>query len=117
MFSFLLTFLRFFRAIRNGFADKEFRGLLFFVVFLLIAGTAFYSSVEHWKILDSFYFSVTTLTTVGLGDFAPKTDIGKIFTVFYIFVGVGTLLSFITVVAQHANGKPEDLEIKDPTAQ
>ena len=30
--------------------------------------------------MDAFYFSVTTVTTVGLGDLAPVTTIGKLFT-------------------------------------
>jgi hypothetical protein len=38
--------------------------------------------------IDALYFSVTTVSTVGLGDLSPQTDIGKLFTVVYIFVGV-----------------------------
>lgn len=33
--------------------------------------------------VDAFYFSVTTHTTVGLGDLSPQTAVGKIFTVIY----------------------------------
>jgi hypothetical protein len=39
------------------------------------------------------YFSVTTLATVGLGDLAPATDAGELFTVMYILTGVGILVS------------------------
>jgi voltage-gated potassium channel len=46
------------------------------------------------------YFSVTSLTTVGLGDLAPKTTIGKIFTVIYIFAGLSIILGFIETVAK-----------------
>jgi hypothetical protein len=35
-------------------------------------------------VVDAFYFSVTTLTTVGLGDLSPQITVGKIFTVIYI---------------------------------
>jgi hypothetical protein len=38
-------------------------------------------------LLDSLYFSVITLATVAYGDFSPYTMAGKIFTVFYIFIG------------------------------
>lgn len=59
----------------------------------------FYSTIEKWSILDSFYFSVVTLATIGYGDFVPNTDIGKMFTIIYIFIGVGTLVSFVTLLA------------------
>lgn len=52
-------------------------------------GTIFYHLVEKWRWLDSLYFTVITLSTVGYGDFAPKTDAGKIFTIFYVFIGIG----------------------------
>lgn len=99
---FYITIFRFINGIRGGLKDPGFRALLVFVLVLLLTGTIFYSSVEGWRPLDALYFSVTTLTTIGFGDFAPKTDLGKIFTIFYIFVGVGTILSFITLVARHS---------------
>jgi voltage-gated potassium channel len=52
-----------------------------------LIGTLFYSLQEGWSLIDAFYFNVTTLTTVGLGDLTPKTPIGKLFTVGYIFRG------------------------------
>lgn len=101
MISFFGTLIRFVRGLWYGFKDPEFKGLLFFVIILLLSGTVFYTQVEHWRFLDALYFSVTTLTTIGFGDFAPKTDIGKIFTIFYIFIGIGTLLGFINLIAHH----------------
>jgi voltage-gated potassium channel len=66
----------------------------------LVSGTIFYSLQEGWSVVDAFYFSVTTLTTVGLGDLTPKTTIGKLFTVIYIFAGFSIILGFIDVVAK-----------------
>ena len=78
-----------------------FRILLALVVSLLVSGTTFFTLVEGWSVLDSFYFSVTTLTTVGFGDPAPATAAGKIFTIVYIFVGLGVIGGFINVLAKH----------------
>jgi voltage-gated potassium channel len=105
MISFFLTLLRLFRGLRQGLKDPEFRSLGIFVIILLLTGTIFYNQIEHWSFLNAFYFSVTTLTTVGLGDLAPKTDLGKIFTIIYIFIGVGTLLSFVTLLATHTHSQ------------
>ena len=66
---------------------------------LLVSGSLFYTAVEGWSLVDSLYFSVMTLSTVGYGDFHPSTTLGKIFTVFYIVVGAGIFVAFITKIA------------------
>jgi len=92
---------RFLRALRDAWnSDVAFRTLLALVVSLLVSGTVFFTLVEGWSVLDSFYFSVTTLTTVGFGDPAPATAAGKIFTILYIFVGLGVIGGFINVLAK-----------------
>ena len=82
-----LVLIRFFRIIRDGLKDPEFRGLFYWVLGILGLGTWFYARVEGWGVLDSLYFSVITLTTVGYGDFSPQTPAGKIFTILYIHRG------------------------------
>ncbi|GBG24945.1 Two-pore potassium channel 3 [Hondaea fermentalgiana] len=60
--------------------------------------------LEDWSALESAYFGVVTLTTVGYGDFAPKTPGGRFFTSFYILYGVGVLgwtISTLTVAIAH----------------
>jgi voltage-gated potassium channel len=92
---------RFLRALRDAWnSDVAFRTLLALVVSLLVSATTFFTLVEGWRVLDSFYFSVTTLTTVGFGDPAPATAAGKIFTILYIFVGLGVIGGFINVLAK-----------------
>jgi hypothetical protein len=59
---------------------------------ILGIGTTFYHYEEGWSLIDSFYFSTITLTTIGYGDLAPKTDVGKLFTAFYAIFGIGILL-------------------------
>ena len=95
MIAFLLTLARFFRAVWCGLKDPEFRGLLALAGAMLLSGTLFYRSVEGWSVLDSAYFSVATLTTVGYGDLAPSTPGSKVFTIVYILVGVGVLVAFV----------------------
>ena len=119
---------RFIRALRDAWrSDVAFRILLALVASLLVSGTTFFTLVEGWSVLDSFYFSVTTLTTVGFGDPAPATALGKIFTILYIFVGLSVIGGFINVLAKHTfarqrrrggvseeqEGKVEDKEGED----
>ena len=95
-------FLTTFRLIRN---NPQFRSLVYGVLLMLFAGTVFYSLEEGWSVVDAFYFSVTTLTTVGLGDLTPKTTLGKLFTVVYIFAGLGIIVGFIDTVAKETMGR------------
>ena len=69
-----------FRTILSFLRDKEYRELLVTTFFVIFLGSTIYHYLENWSWVDAIYFSVVTLTTVGFGDFAPKTDGGKIFT-------------------------------------
>ncbi|GEM_PF-1418137 len=71
------------------------------ILMVLFGGSTFYHYAEGWRYLDAVYFSSYTLTTVGYGDFTPKTDIGKLFTIFYVFLGVGIALYGISLLASH----------------
>lgn len=106
----VLAFVRLFRGLRNGIQDPQFQALGITVLLLIGAGTFFYSKVEHWSMLDSLYFSVVTLASVGYGDLTPRTDMGKIFTIIYIFIGVGTLVSFITLFSSKAKKRKHILK-------
>src|SRR5215204_3134752 len=59
--------------------EPQFVSLALLTLIAIVSGTAFYSLVEGLRFVDALYFSVVTLTTVGYGDFAPETDIGKLF--------------------------------------
>ncbi|MBU2616830.1 MAG: potassium channel family protein [Nanoarchaeota archaeon] len=80
---------------------KEHRNLLISVLVffaLLFAGACFYHSIEGWRWLDSIYFASMTATTVGYGDFIPKTDVGKMFTIPFSFLGIAFVFYFISVI-------------------
>ena len=57
-----------------------------------------YHRVEGWNYLDSTYFLVITATTIGYGDLTPQTDLGKIITIFYSFVGIAVVFYLISLI-------------------
>jgi voltage-gated potassium channel len=87
------------RSLRSQVGDPEFRALLFLTIGVLLVGAVFYSIVEGWNFLDSLYFCVVTLATVGYGDFAPVTPLGRAFTIVYILSGIGIIVVFVSRLA------------------
>ncbi|KAL8796812.1 MAG: hypothetical protein Q9195_000895 [Heterodermia aff. obscurata] len=47
-----------------------------FMVYM-VGGGAVYAKIEGWKFLDAVYFTDYTLLTVGIGDYAPLTHLGR----------------------------------------
>jgi voltage-gated potassium channel Kch len=87
------------RGLRVALSDRSVQGILGITVAIILWAAAFYHYVEGWTWLDSIYFSVVTISTVGFGDFSPETSIGKIFTMFYIVVGLGVFVTTATTIA------------------
>ena len=100
--------VRFARAIRRGFAEPAFRGLLYLTSIVVGSGTVFYHFAEDWGWIDSIYFTVITLTTVGYGDLAPTGPLAKLFTVMLILMGIGLLVSLIERIARYATEDHEE---------
>ncbi len=106
----VLRLLRIFRILKLGAYVAEYRALglalaasrrkitvfLFFVMMVvLVMGTLMYV-VEgpdngFTSIPISIYWATTTLTTVGFGDIAPKTDLGRFIASFQMLLGWGIL--------------------------
>ena len=80
--------------------DPETKALPIVAGVLVLSGTLFYWRFEDWTIIEAFYFSIVTLTTVGYGDFAPTTPGTQIFTIIFILTGFGVLVALLTSVAQ-----------------
>ncbi|MCH2655180.1 MAG: potassium channel family protein [Flavobacteriales bacterium] len=94
-----------FTSIISFLKDKSYRNLLFTTNFFIVLGTIVYHYIEGWSWLDTLYFSLITLTTIGYGDFSPQTDLGKIFTLLYIVIGVALILGFFNSLTLHFNNK------------
>lgn len=79
-------------------SDEEFRILIFVLITLIASGTIFYSSVEGWEVIDSLYFSVMTMSTIGYGDFHPTTTLSKLFTIIYALLSIGVFVAVVTKI-------------------
>jgi voltage-gated potassium channel Kch len=111
-----LVLLDVLRAIWSLRRDRGFIVLAVTAALLVVSGAAFYWVWENLSVLDSLYLSVMTLTTVGYGDVKPVTTAGKIFTMFFVIMGIGVLLAFLAAIASRLAARGEDVEPELPTA-
>jgi hypothetical protein len=94
-----VVFRRLWQAVAAARRDPAFRGLIHLAGLLLATGTFFYWRVEDWTPFEALYFSVITLTTVGYGDLAPATGVGRAFTMGYVMLGIGVIVAVAAQIA------------------
>ena len=83
----------------------KFKWVLLAAISVIATGTVFYHYFMPLKWLDAVYFSVITITTVGYGDIHPTNDITKIFTIFYVLIGVGIIAASLNILVRIAAQK------------
>lgn len=60
------------------------------ILFLIVFGVSGYSILEKWSLLESLYMTIITLTTVGFTEVRPLSQGGRIFTIVFIILGIGS---------------------------
>jgi len=71
---------------------------IFILIVVFSLGTFLYYNIEGWSILDSVYFVVVTVTTVGYADIVPQTNLGKLATIFFTIFGIVMFFYFISLI-------------------
>lgn len=89
------------RGVGSAFKNPATSGLLVLTATIILTAAVFYWLVEGWSFLDAMFFSVATISTVGYGDMVPETGAGRIFTMVYIFVGIGVFVVTAASIAEH----------------
>lgn len=72
-----------------------FRVIVIAFATVVLSGAIFFHFVEKWSWLDSVYFVIVTIATVGYGNLVPTTDIGKVGNIVLIIVGIGIFGIFV----------------------
>ncbi len=98
-----------FRGLRFAFHDRRVQGLLAFTFTIIGLAALFYSVVEGWPYLDALYFAVMTIATVGYGDLAPVTTLGRLFTIAYVLVGLGIFIAAVSALAEAVLSQRESI--------
>jgi voltage-gated potassium channel len=67
---------------------------------VILVGITGYTLIERWNLLDSFYMTIITISTVGYMEVHSLSNAGRFFTTALIVVGVGTMLYGFGVFAE-----------------
>ncbi len=79
----------------------------------LIGLASILGKVEKWSLVDVIYFWNCTATTMGFGDVAPQTQIGRLLAVVFIPLSVITLGEVIASCVAHINARAAAKAEKD----
>ena len=81
-------------------ARREITVASFFLLLLLVVGSAGYALIEGWSFMDGLYMTFITLTTIGFTEVHTLHTGGRIFTIGIGIVGIGTVTFIATRTAQ-----------------
>jgi voltage-gated potassium channel len=70
------------------------------VAAMTVVGAIGYILIEHMSVLDAFYMSVITISTVGFQEVKPLSPAGRLFTIGLIVTGVGSAIYLFTVIGE-----------------
>lgn len=77
---------------------------LIILLSIIIIGTIGYDIIwtdTNSTLLDAFYMTIITVTTVGYGEIYPLDTTGRIFTTFIAIFGIGSLFYILSVIMEN----------------
>ncbi len=82
---------------------KPLRLPLILTVLLIMLGSLGYMAIDNFSLMDAIYQTGITFTTVGYGEIAPISNMGRIFTITLIIVGFGVFSFSVGILIEVIN--------------
>ena len=77
---------------------------VFAVVLMLVSmtiGVLGFTSIEDFTLIEAFYMTVITFSTVGYNEIRPLSEEGRIFVSFYIILNLAVIAYVVSVVSAY----------------
>lgn len=75
---------------------RQFRAATILILIVVPSGTLGYMAIEGLSLVDATWLTIITLTTIGYGDISASSELGKIFTMVLVLVGLGAITFFLS---------------------
>lgn len=75
---------------------RQFRSATLLLLIIMPIGIIGYMVIENLAFIDAVWLTVITLTTIGYGDINITSDLGRIFTITLVLVGLGAITFFLS---------------------
>ena len=90
---------------------------VFLLGFLLLVGVLGFKLISGYPLIDAFYMTVITITTVGFGEVHPLDDQAKLFTIFLILASVIILGYSLSLITEYILSKNNIEELRQKKMQ
>ena len=75
--------------------------------------TVIEGKTENWSFFDSLWWAVVTVTTVGYGDIAPASPMGRLLAVALMLCGLGLLSTLAAAISAYFVGSETDKDLSE----
>ena len=75
---------------------RQFRIARNLLLIILPIGVLGFMLIEELSLVDAIWLMIITLTTIGYGDLTAITELGKVFTISLVLVGLGAITFFLS---------------------
>ncbi|WP_122646747.1 potassium channel family protein [Enterococcus mediterraneensis] len=92
---------------------KNFIQVLYVSAALILVSAAIYSYAENISYLKSIWWALVTATTVGYGDLAPTSPLGRIAAVMLMLLGIGFIGLLTSTITEYFSSQGDPTTIDD----
>jgi len=72
--------------------------IILLIIAVIAGGTIGYRIIQGWSLIECFYMTMITISTVGFKEVAPLSGVGKIFTIILILSGLAVITSGASLI-------------------
>lgn len=84
---------------------------LFILVLYILLGSFIFTHTDNWRLFESFYFVYISMSTIGFGDYVPKSSVSMIASSVYLLFGLALTSMCINVIQERLSESFEKAKV------